>query len=53
MQIGQNLDTHADGDKISTKSSGPNKTEVTLNTNGFFAFGGAAGNKGLNLNLVR
>ncbi|KAF9408327.1 hypothetical protein BGZ76_005901, partial [Entomortierella beljakovae] len=37
LQLGQRLDTHAVGDKISTKSSSLNFTELELDTNGFYA----------------
>ncbi|KAG0015823.1 hypothetical protein BGZ80_009615 [Entomortierella chlamydospora] len=39
-QLKQEMNTHADGDKKSTESTGPNKTQIQLNTNGFFAYGG-------------
>ncbi|KAF9114645.1 hypothetical protein BGX27_010222 [Mortierella sp. AM989] len=51
-QLKQAMDTHAIGDKISTKSTGPNKKELELNINGYFANGGGAGTKGLNLGLI-
>ncbi|KAF9577500.1 hypothetical protein BGW38_007249 [Lunasporangiospora selenospora] len=41
LQLGQRLDTHAVGDKIAAKSVGPILTELDLNTNGFFAYGGS------------
>jgi hypothetical protein len=49
----QKMDTHAIGDKKSTKSSGPDRREKTLNTNGYFANGGGAGTHGIDLGLVR
>ncbi|ORZ28978.1 hypothetical protein BCR41DRAFT_391392 [Lobosporangium transversale] len=50
-QIGQKADTNAEGDKIKTKSTGPNKNQTTTNTNGFYAAGGAAGTQGIDLGL--
>ncbi|KAF9433853.1 hypothetical protein BGZ76_008890 [Entomortierella beljakovae] len=44
FSLGQRLDTHAKGDKISTESSGPNLTELELDTNGFYAYIGGAVN---------
>ncbi|KAF8924861.1 hypothetical protein EDD21DRAFT_408923 [Dissophora ornata] len=49
----QKVNVHANGDARSGKSSGPNHQEKTLSTNGFYAFGGKAGHKGINLGLVR
>ncbi|KAG0227257.1 hypothetical protein B0O80DRAFT_163299 [Mortierella sp. GBAus27b] len=46
-------DTHAIGDKRTGKSSGPDPEEVKRNTNGFYAYGGGAGKKGIDLGLVR
>ncbi|KAF8985066.1 hypothetical protein BGZ46_006028 [Entomortierella lignicola] len=51
-QLHQNVSVHANGDKLATKSTGPDPNEVTMNTNGYFAYGGGAGTKGLNLGLV-
>ncbi|KAF9577106.1 hypothetical protein BGW38_007897, partial [Lunasporangiospora selenospora] len=51
-QLGDKINTHAAGDEKSTKSSGPNKNEVSLNKGGYFANGGGAGKKGLNLQLI-
>ncbi|KAF9431347.1 hypothetical protein BGZ76_000425 [Entomortierella beljakovae] len=52
MELGQDMDTHALGDKIVTPSTGPNKTERALCTNGFYAYGGGAGTKGIDLGLI-
>jgi hypothetical protein len=49
----QKMNTHAIGDTKSTKSSGPDRREKTLNTNGYFANGGGAGTHGIGLGLVR
>ncbi|KAK3846209.1 MAG: hypothetical protein J3R72DRAFT_434361 [Linnemannia gamsii] len=49
----QKMNTHAIGDQKSTKSSGPDRREKTLNTNGYFAYGGGAGTHGIDLGLVR
>ncbi|KAF9326273.1 hypothetical protein BGZ89_006636 [Linnemannia elongata] len=49
----QKMNTHAIGDMKSTKSSGPDRREKTLNTNGYFANGGGAGTHGIDLGLVR
>ncbi|KAF9906890.1 hypothetical protein EC991_011453 [Linnemannia zychae] len=48
----EKMNTHALGDKKSTKSTGPDRREKTLNTNGYFAYGGGAGNHGIDLGLV-
>ncbi|KAG0283870.1 hypothetical protein BGZ96_011765 [Linnemannia gamsii] len=50
-RVPQNV--HARGDGKGGKSSGPNKDERARNTNGFYAYGGKAGNKGIDLGLVR
>ncbi|KAF9318431.1 hypothetical protein BG003_011255 [Podila horticola] len=49
----EKMNTHALGDMKSTKSSGPDRREKQLNTNGYFANGGGAGTHGLDLGLVR
>jgi len=41
-QRGQKMDTHANGDGRSTKSSGPNSKERKLSTSGYYGFGGGA-----------
>lgn len=51
-QLHQKMNTHAVGDKKQGKGSGPDPREKKLNTNGFFALGGGAGTKGINLQLV-
>ncbi|KAG0005678.1 hypothetical protein BGZ80_011143 [Entomortierella chlamydospora] len=51
-QLGNKIDTHANGDMSPRKSTGPDRREKDLNTNGYFANGGAAGNHGLDLGLV-
>ncbi|KAG0307868.1 hypothetical protein BGZ98_009585 [Dissophora globulifera] len=51
-QKGQKWDTHAIGDKLKSKSSGPDRREKQLNEQGYFECGGAAGNHGLDLGLV-
>ncbi|KAI7832715.1 hypothetical protein BC939DRAFT_498114 [Gamsiella multidivaricata] len=53
QQLGQQLDTHADGDKLSTTSTGPQSDELEQNLSGYFAAGGGAGTSGLNLGLIR
>ncbi|KAG0356555.1 hypothetical protein BGZ54_000690, partial [Gamsiella multidivaricata] len=52
-QLHEKMNTHALGDEKSTKSTGPDRREKQLNTNGYFAFGGGAGTHGLDLGLVR
>ncbi|KAF9434024.1 hypothetical protein BGZ76_008669 [Entomortierella beljakovae] len=52
-QLRQKLDTHAIGDKKKTKGQGPDRREKELNTNGYFANGGGAGDHGLDLGLVK
>ncbi|KAI1310540.1 hypothetical protein EDD11_003712 [Mortierella claussenii] len=49
----QKMNTHANGDKKKGKSSGPDKSEKKLNTNGYYAYKGGAGKKGKSLGLVR
>lgn len=49
----QKQNVHAVGDKKKAKSSGPDHHEKSLNTNGYFAYGGAGSKKGLNLGLIR
>ncbi|KAF9359529.1 hypothetical protein BGX34_008317 [Mortierella sp. NVP85] len=51
-QLHQKMNTHAVGDKKRGKGPGPDPHEKQLNTNGFFALGGGAGTKGINLQLV-
>ncbi|KAF9353333.1 hypothetical protein BGX34_011642 [Mortierella sp. NVP85] len=51
-QLGQKMNVHALGDKKRGKSSGPNARERRQNTNGFYAYGGGAGKKGINLGLI-
>ncbi|KAF8933832.1 hypothetical protein BGZ58_006088 [Dissophora ornata] len=51
-QLKEKMDTHANGDKLSTKSSGPSSAEVKLNKSGYFASNGAGKNKGIDLGLV-
>ncbi|KAF8930210.1 hypothetical protein EDD21DRAFT_443698 [Dissophora ornata] len=51
-QLHEKWDTHALGDKKKTKSSGPIASEKRMNTNGYYAYGGGAGKKGINLGLV-
>ncbi|KAF9551590.1 hypothetical protein EC957_006483 [Mortierella hygrophila] len=48
----EKMNTHAVGDKKSTKSTGPDRREKTLNTNGYYANGGGAGTHGMDLGLV-
>ncbi|KAG0045662.1 hypothetical protein BGZ83_009109 [Gryganskiella cystojenkinii] len=52
-QLGEKYNVHANGDNKDTKSSGPDPNERKLNTNGYFAYGGQAGKKGLNLGLIK
>lgn len=52
-QLGQKMNVHAEGDKKRGKSSGPDARERRQNTNGFYAYGGGAGKKGINLGLIR
>lgn len=49
--LNQKQDVHALGDRKNTKSTGPDRREKELNTNGYFACGGAAGKHGLELGL--
>ncbi|KAF9081099.1 hypothetical protein BGX29_001730 [Mortierella sp. GBA35] len=44
---------HARGDGIKTKSKGPSKREKEQCTNGFYAYGGKAGKRGIDLRLAR
>ncbi|KAG0362983.1 hypothetical protein BGZ54_008392 [Gamsiella multidivaricata] len=46
------INVHAKGDQRSDRSSGPNRRERILNTNGFYAYGGQAGKHGIDLGLV-
>ncbi|KAG0021082.1 hypothetical protein BGZ81_009097, partial [Podila clonocystis] len=39
----QKMNTHAKGDNKDTKSTGPDRREQQLNTNGYFAYGGHRG----------
>lgn len=50
---GEKMNTHALGDEKSTKSTGPDRRQKTMNTNGYYANGGGAGNHGIDLGLVR
>ncbi|KAF9916925.1 hypothetical protein BX616_002410 [Lobosporangium transversale] len=50
-QRGQKQDTHADGDGGRERGPGPKREEVKRNTSGFYAFGGGAGDKGIDLGL--
>ncbi|KAG0245115.1 hypothetical protein B0O80DRAFT_426830 [Mortierella sp. GBAus27b] len=52
-QLKEQRDTHAVGDTKTSKGNGPDPSEVKKNKSGFFAAGGPAGTKGLNLNLVK
>ncbi|GJJ73711.1 hypothetical protein EMPS_06069 [Entomortierella parvispora] len=51
----EKMDIHADGDERRGKSTGPNRREKQLNTNGYYAYGtkGGAGKHGIDLGLVR
>ncbi|KAF8987797.1 hypothetical protein BGZ52_002660 [Haplosporangium bisporale] len=48
----EKMNTHANGDKKETKSTGPDRREQQLNTNGYYAYGGGAGTHGIDLGLV-
>ncbi|KAF9995564.1 hypothetical protein BGZ65_008804, partial [Modicella reniformis] len=48
-QLHQKIITHASGDGHEDKGTGPDSRQKRLNTNGFFAFGGGAGTRGLDL----
>ncbi|KAI1319855.1 hypothetical protein EDD11_002849 [Mortierella claussenii] len=52
-QLHQTMNTHAVGDNKSSKSSGPDRREVSLNKGGYFAAGGPGDKHGLDLGLVR
>ncbi|KAG0055025.1 hypothetical protein BGZ83_009795 [Gryganskiella cystojenkinii] len=51
-QLHQKWNTHAIGDTLGGKSTGPDRREKELNTNGYFACGGPAGKHGLDLGLI-
>ncbi|KAG0050552.1 hypothetical protein BGZ83_004675 [Gryganskiella cystojenkinii] len=51
-QLKQKVNVHALGDGKSGKSTGPDRREKQLNTNGFFANGGPGDNHGLDLGLI-
>ncbi|KAF9962219.1 hypothetical protein BGZ72_009297 [Mortierella alpina] len=46
------INAEGDSNKGKGKGSGPDPREVRLNKQGFFAYGGGAGNKGLDLRLM-
>lgn len=52
-QLKQKQNVHAKGDARGGKSSGPDRREKAMCTNGYYAFGGGAGNHGIDLGLVR
>lgn len=49
----QKMNVHAIGDAKGGKSSGPASSEKRNNLSGYYAFGGKAGNHGIDLGLVR
>ncbi|KAF9426542.1 hypothetical protein BGZ76_002707 [Entomortierella beljakovae] len=51
-QLGQKQNTNAVGDKLGTKSTGPNSREVRLNKGGYFECRGPAADHGLDLGLT-
>lgn len=52
VDIGKKRNVSAKGDNKVKKSTGPDAKEKRQNTNGFYAFGGGAGKKGIDLGLV-
>ncbi|GJJ70815.1 hypothetical protein EMPS_03165 [Entomortierella parvispora] len=52
-QLKQKQNTHAKGDARGGRSSGPDRREKQMSTNGYYAAGGGAGNHGIDLGLVR
>ncbi|KAG0048646.1 hypothetical protein BGZ83_006437 [Gryganskiella cystojenkinii] len=52
-QLGQKQNVHAKGDTKGGKSSGPDRRERQMSTNGYYANGGGAGNHGIDLGLVK
>jgi len=52
-QLHQKQNVHAKGDAKGGKSSGPDRREKQMSTNGYYAFGGGAGKHGIDLGLVR
>ncbi|KAF8926170.1 hypothetical protein EDD21DRAFT_327920 [Dissophora ornata] len=51
-KLHQKMNTHAIGDTLKGKSTGPDSREKRLSTNGFYANGGAGNGKGIDLGLV-
>ena len=51
-KLGQKVNVHAAGDETNNEGTGPSRREKDLNTNGYFACGGAAGKHGLDLGLI-
>ncbi|KAF9939432.1 hypothetical protein BGZ65_010486 [Modicella reniformis] len=52
-QLGQKTNVHANGDKRRGKSTGPDSREKRQSTNGYYAYGGEAGKRGIDLGLIR